>query len=109
MSTDPQSAQEPGTREAPDNWWWLVARTPSGVHLYELGAEPYDVTPDDVRPLLGFPGDWELQPGWDLAIAPGRTGPEKTGLIEPREYGPSGEPLPMRAKPGVTLHLKDKQ
>lgn len=102
--------------EQPDNWFWLVVKTPDdGVHLYELG---YPQLVDnarvalseqrfaEIREELGAPvtNVWE-HPEWSFDMAPGRP----NGYLEPKTYteGPKGEQVltPIKAKPGVTLHL----
>lgn len=101
--------------DRPDNWWWLVVKTPSsGVHLYELGyaAEDGTVLDEDryaeIREELGAPmtNIWE-HPEWVFEMAPGRP----NAYLRPKAYdeGHHGEPvlLPIRARDGVTLHLFD--
>ena len=100
-----------GRREA-DDYWWLVVRTPAReIHVYELGYAGKD---DDganvvltqerhavIMAELGAPADASLETGWDLSMSPGR--PER--YLEPKQYDTAGELLPIKARPGVTLHL----
>lgn len=101
---------------APDNWWWLVVKTPGdGVHLYELGYAVVDEEQegaltvltqarfDEIRDELGAPltNIWE-HPGWSFDVAPGRP----NAWLEPKLVNPDGTLEPITAKPGVTLHLK---
>ena len=114
--------------ERPDDWWWLTVDTPDdGIHLYELGyaarvqhADPVTgqfgpvvdealshARLDEILAALGGPGAAELTADgpWQFSMAPGRP----NANLEPKAYteGPKGEQVltPIKAKPGVTLHL----
>lgn len=102
--------------DRPDNWWWLVIRAPNqDIHLFEVGED--HATEDGAREavsrddLAGFlaavggpaPEDLTGQPsGWQVEMAPGRP----NHLLEPKTYDHAGNLLPIRAKAGVTLHLR---
>lgn len=108
----------------PDNWHWLAVRQPDGhVHLYELGYPAVvDVLDRDGRKTgeadeamsrerfeavlaeLGAPPAAELtvDGDWQAVMHIGRP----NAYLAPKEYDEeTGELLPIRAKPGVTLHL----
>lgn len=106
-----------GAPERPDDWWWLIVATPNdGVHLYELGYA--DVVSGVYMPLtaerqreilaeLSGPPPEKLTvdaaDGWGMELKPGRPGGR---YLEPKAYDEgTGELGPIRAKPGVTLHL----
>jgi hypothetical protein len=60
--------------------WWLIIRTPDGMHIYELG----EVDGEDLSAAImaraaevGVPDDWYARPeeGWELSLTAGEPHP----------------------------------
>ena len=100
----------------PDDWWWLAVVQPGqDTHLYELGYSVYsehtgpwgqtvrtatvltDERQQEILAELGNPEVWSME---QLCGRPRR-------YLEPKTYAPDGRLTPIRARPGVILHLKD--
>ena len=94
-----------------DNWWWLTVQIGDKVHLYELGyptkgkdGEDVALTEQRRREIMDELGNPEA---FVMSMAPGRPG---SAYLEPKRIinEATGELGEIVAKPGVTLHLKDK-
>lgn len=73
------------------NVWWLIARTPTGGHSWELG-NPDPVVLENLvvraKALLGWPyGDAtaDIEQGWVLTLAPGEPHPSLRAVCAHRE------------------------
>lgn len=70
------------------NVWWLIARTPTGGHTWELG-EPDPAGTENLvvraKTLLGWPHDDRPGDGWDISLAPGEPHPSLRAVCAHRE------------------------
>ena len=77
--------------------WYLIAHTPTGVHVHPVNGDPTDGVDDQgeidqalsgiedqlraMRALLGMPEDYLSRDGWNMAMAPGVPHRELLGQI----------------------------